>query len=446
MEVMFASCKNSPQIFLLSNTKVISYGELHEDLCTLRNTIKENFNKKQLFVIEANNNYETYLKFLSLILENHIVFLSPSYQFNDFDFRILLENETLSQFHYIPLSNMLTEVEGQSLSSHPLIKKQIEAGQPGFIVRTSGTSGKKFKFILHAPDKFIKKNYQTRNHFETTLAFFPADSIAGIETLLEVVTFSNKLVTDSDKLTPAGVSELIEKYNIDYLHATPSFLNLMLITGVFSKNLTSLKKIGFGSEPISKMTILEIKKKLPSVEFKHIYGMSEIGLLSTITNQEDPSTFRFDNKINQERVINNELEVQSPTKSIGYLNYENIEDPWFKTEDVVSIDTNGFLKVIGRADDLINMAGKKFYPSEVEDLFLKMADVQDVVVVTEKNDIVGNIIIAKFFIDQSINESEFRQSLKTYCESEVPQFMCPHKVILLKEPPVTSRFKKSRTS
>lgn len=444
MELLTASWKNSAKPFLISNSEVITYGKLHEDLTSMRNELNQHFSEKQLFVVEALNNYETYLKFLSLILENHIVFLSPAYQFNDVEFRAMLSSETQSRFLYIPQGHMLAGVIGQSSTTHSLIQNQLDNNQAAFIVRTSGTSGKKFKFILHEPSRFISKYELTGNYFAKTLAFFPADSIAGIETLLEVIFFSNIVVTEADKLTPTHVGELIHKHQIDYLHATPSFLNLMLIAGAFSQDLSALRLIAFGSEPVSVNTMMEIKNKQGHISFKHIYGMSEIGLLATITNQMNPSTFILDDKINRGQIINHELEIQSDTQSLGYLNYDNTKGAWFKTGDVVAIESDGFMKVIGRVDDLINMAGKKFYPSEVEDLLIKMPGVLDVAVLSEKNEIIGNVIIAKFFNDSSIDEFTFRAALKNYCENQMPAFMCPHKVILLKEPPITSRFKKSR--
>lgn len=445
MELLTASWKNSAEPFLISNSQVISYGKLHEDLIATRKILNNSFFKKQLFVLESKNNYDTYLKFLSLILEKHIVFLSPSYQFNDLNFRDMLEEETESQFNYIPLDCMFAGVESKSLTTHPLILKQLENNHSAFIVRTSGTSGKKFKFILHDPARFIKKYELVSSRFIKNLAFFPADSIAGIENLLEAITFSNTLVIDNDNLTPVHVGELVDKHQIDYLFVTPSFLNLMLIAGVFSKKLSSLKCIAFGSEPVSVNTLMEIKNKRPHIEFKHIYGMSEIGLLATITNQSNPTTLLLDEKINKGQIINNELSIQSLTMGLGYLNYDNTEGPWFNTGDVVSVENDGFMKVIGRVDDLINIAGKKFYPSEVEDLLIKMPGVLDVAVATEKNEIIGNIIIAKFFIDPALEEFTFRAALKNYCENHMPSFMHPHRVILLKEPPITTRFKKSRT-
>lgn len=438
--------KNSSRPFLISSSDVISYGKLHEDLSSSRIELIKAFPTRQLFVVESTNSYSTYLKFLSLIAEGHIVFLSPAYQFNDVDYRKMIENEMQSTFHYVPIDkNIWDNTSGTSSSHHPLIKKQLSQNKPAFIVRTSGTSGKKFKFILHDPALFFKKHEAIETHYEKTLAFFPADSIAGIETLIEVIVNESTLFIEAGKITPSEVARLIDHHGLDYLHVTPSFLNLMLITGAFSKCLDSLKKIAFGSEPVSMNTIMEIKLKLPKVSFKHIYGMSEIGLLETFTNQNNPSLFTFNEKFNSTRMINDELEVQSSTQSLGYINYDNHEGPWFKTGDVISISDDSAMKIVGRMDDLINMAGKKFYPSDVEDLLIKMPGVLDVVVLSEKNEIIGNVIIARFFIDSSIDEFTFRANLKNHCEEFIPPHMYPHKIILLKEPPITSRFKKSRT-
>lgn len=447
METLIASWKDSPKSFLISGSLIVSYGKFYDDLLKMRLEIKKCFNEKQLFVIESANNYETYLKFLTLILERHIVFLVPSYQFGDTDYWEMLEKETQSKFLRVPAGMMFTGVTGISSTENPLLLSQLASNSAAFLVRTSGTSGKKFKFILHNPLPFMEKYRLAGNQYKITMAFFPADSIAGIETLLETFTYSTTLITDSDKLTPLHVKELLEKHQIDYFFTTPSFLNLMLITNVFSQtSLKALKAIAYGSEPISANTLLEIRNKLNHIEFNHKYGMSEIGILVSSTNQVDPSMFMLDEKINQKRIVDGVLEINTPTKCIGYLNYQNAEGPWFRTGDVVAFDPDGFMKIIGRSDDLINVAGRKFYPSEVEDLLIKIEGTKDVVVISEKNEIIGNILIAKFFIDQNIDEMEFRKKLKIYCENHVPHFMCPHKVLFLTEPPITSRFKKSRTA
>ena len=445
METLVESWKNQNAIFLISGNQQISYAEFYNDLVKLRSLIRKHFKKPALFVVESFNSYETYLKFLALILEKHIVFLSPEFQFNDNHYRKMLEEETSSAFNYVPAGQSLIAGTDFSVSRNELLLKQMSSHSSGFIVRTSGTSGKKFKFILHSPGLFIKKYKVIKNHFKTTLAFSPVDSIAGIETLLEVLTHSNTLVTDVNKLTPLFVGELIELRQIDYFQTTPSFLNLMLIARVFSTaKLSELKKIAYGSEPALKAPLNEIKKQLPHTEFKHTYGMSEFGILATVTNQDDPTTFILDTKINEGRVTEGVLEIKVNTLAIGYLNYQNTKGPWFKTGDVPSFEDNGFMKIIGRADDLINLAGRKFYPSEVEDLLIHISGVSDVAVFSEKNEIVGNIIVANFYLKKHVDESDFRRAFKIYCEEHVPNFMVPHKVLILKNPPITSRFKKSR--
>lgn len=446
MEALFLSWVNSTQTFNISDKVSYTYGQLYTDVINAREKVSTKFSKKQLIVLEAANDYKTYVKFLALLLERHCVFMSASYQFNDIAFRDLLKSELNSSPLYLASEKDFSDLKdlgeiNSSLLNDVLLREDTHP----FIVRTSGTSGNKFKFICHDASNFILKYKTIGNHFHTTISFSPADTIAGIETLLEVITHHNTLVSDSDKMTPAKIADYIESFKVDYFQTTPSFLNLMLVAKVFnSEKMKSLVKIAYGSEPSLTSSLLAIKKEVPQITFKHTYGMSEIGILNTITDQDDPSRFYFDEKINQSKIENDLLFIKAPTQMLGYFNYPNDNSEWFKTGDVAKKSADGYIKILGRADDLINMAGRKFYPYEVEDLLIRAEDALDVSVSTQKNDLIGNIIIAKFFLDESIDESFFRERLKKHCEEHVPYFMCPHKVYITREPFITSRFKKER--
>lgn len=446
MESLFASWKDSSKKFLISGSLEITYGKFFDDLAKSRSLLRNKYTNSEIFALEALNNYSTYLKFISLILEKHIVFLVPSYQFNDPQYFDFLETETQSTYIKIAASDELTDTQTKSSSENSLILAELNSGHAAFIVRTSGTSGKKFKFILHNPLLFIKKYKQVKNQYKSILTFFPVDSIAGIETLLETITHSSQLINASDKITPQHISELIEAHQVDFFHTTPSFLNLMLIAGCFSKyNLSPLKKLAYGSETMTPPTLEKIQKLCPHIEFIHKYGMSEIGVLATITNPNACTTFKLDEQINQSRVVDNMLEIKSSTQCHGYLNHQiTDEGPWFKTNDAVEISTDGYMKIIGRSDDLINVSGKKFYPSEVEDLLIQIEGVEDIVVRSSAHEIIGNVIIAHFYLGPQVNEDEFRKAFKIYCETHVPAYMCPQKIVILNAPPINSRFKKSR--
>lgn len=445
MEALYQSWQNSKRLFNITTEESKSYADLFLDVKNSREKLKQRFKGQELFVLEAANDYQTFIKFLSCLLEKKVVFMSAAYQFQDPEFRSLLENETQSHFLYIASNQSLENASGESNTNNALIKAAQEKGLPVFLVRTSGTSGNKFKFIAHDADNFIKKYHQVKNHFDKTIAFSPADTIAGVETLLEAITHQNVLVSDKDKITPHKAAELIARFQVDYFQTTPSFLNLMLIAKAFDPaKMSGLKKVAYGSEPALSSSLLAIKNSLPNLEFKHTYGMSEIGILATITDQADPGRFSFNESINQSKIEEDSLYILTSTRMLGYLNYANQPEGWFKTGDAAKRDEDGYIKILGRSDDLINLAGRKFYPHEVEDLLIRVAGAEDVSVIAEKNALIGNIIVAKFLISENEDEDQFRERLKIFCEKSLPTFMCPHKIIVTREPFITSRFKKER--
>jgi acyl-coenzyme A synthetase/AMP-(fatty) acid ligase len=317
--------------------------------------------------------------------------------------------------------------------------------QSRFLVRTSGSSGKKFKFILHDPLLFIKKYQRIGNHFQKTFAFSPAESIAGIETLLETVGHGNELVCAGDRVSPRTVSDLVQKYQIDYFQTTPTFLNLWMMSGELRpEKLGSLKKIAFGSEPPQRVVLNFLREKLPGIQLVHTYGMSEIGIQKTLTCVEDPTLLLLDEHFNPGRLNEGMIEVQSLTPMISYLNHPTEESPWFKTLDQ-AVEEKNFWRVKGRNSDMINLAGRKFFPIELEEILMDLPGILDVSVAREENEIIGNIIVATITISPDENEADFRKSLKSFCHERVPFYMHPQKVFLKKEIPMNPRFKKIRT-
>jgi O-succinylbenzoic acid--CoA ligase len=64
-----------------------------------------------------------------------------------------------------------------------------------------------------------------------------------------------------------------------------------------------------------------------------------------------------------------EILVRGPTVSPGYLDpADNVrrEDGWLRTGDLGRLDTEGFLYIMGRHDDMIITGGENVYPAEVE--------------------------------------------------------------------------------
>ena len=56
-------------------------------------------------------------------------------------------------------------------------------------------------------------------------------------------------------------------------------------------------------------------------------------------------------------------------------------DGWFKTGDIVRMDSEGYVYIVDRQKDMINVAGEKVYPREVEEVLYAYPGVADATVV-----------------------------------------------------------------
>jgi malonyl-CoA/methylmalonyl-CoA synthetase len=69
-------------------------------------------------------------------------------------------------------------------------------------------------------------------------------------------------------------------------------------------------------------------------------------------------------------------------------------DGWFRTGDIGEFDADGYLRIVGRAKELIITGGFNVYPREVEDVLLTHPGVAEVAVVGEPSDEWGEVVVA----------------------------------------------------
>ncbi|MES2527131.1 MAG: AMP-binding protein [Bdellovibrionota bacterium] len=424
--------------FLVSDSESLTYPELDKK----KNDLIQRLGKPKPVLLEADRNINTVVRFLSLIEGGHTVLMVPSWDFKDAEFRAQLKQ--LSQTDFLPWGMASELPEGEAKTFHSLIRKGLENKSGRFLVRTSGSSGK-FKLVLHDPELFFRKYKLIGKHFERTFFFSPADSIAGVETILEAYSHRASVAFVSGKISPALVAQTLKSQSVDYFQTTPTFLNLMMLSGVFrTEKPEKLLKIAFGSEPAQASVLSHIKEKWSEVSLLQTYGMSEIGIQKTLFT-DDPVYFHLDEKHNPGRIKNGLLEISSLTPLVAYLNFDSqiTSDGWFMTHDEVR-EKGKQLSVPGREGELLNIAGRKFFPSEVEEFLMKVSGILDVIVRAEKDEFAGTILHAEIFIDPEVSETEMRKKLKDFLGASVPPHMHPQKITIGTELPQNGRFKKMR--
>ena len=315
---------------------------------------------------------------------------------------------------------------------------------PGLVLFTSGTSGEP-KAAVHDLLALLEK-FKTRRKALRTLNFLLFDHWGGLNTMFHILSNGGVVITTKDR-KPENVCKLIEKHKIELLPASPTFLNLMLLSGAYKNyDMNSLKIISYGTEPMPESTLKRLKIIFPEVKLLQTYGLIELGVMRSKSEKDDSLWVKVGGDGYNTRVVDGMLEIKAKSAMLGYLNAPSpfTEDGWFKTGDVVEVNGE-YIKILGRKSEIINVGGDKVYPQEVESVIQEMDNIADVKVYGEKNPIIGNMVCAKVVLFVDENRKEFVTELKQFCAMRMKKFMVPVKVEFSDEKLYGERYKKVRS-
>ena len=327
--------------------------------------------------------------------------------------------------------------------SHNMIDNLIEKNSSGLILFSSGSTGKP-KAMVHNLDTLINSFKDKKEKSMNMLVFLMFDHIGGLNTVFNALCMGACLIIPKIK-DAKTICELIEKYKIMVLPSSPTFLNLILISEEYKNyDLSSLRMITYGTETMPQSLLLKLKEVFPKVKFLQTFGTSETGI-STTSSKSSNSLFMKLEDINGEyKIVENELWLRSKTQVLGYLNASMdsfTSDGWFKTGDLVEVDGE-YIKIIGRAKEVINVGGQKVLPAEVESIILEMEEISDCMVYGEKNAITGQTVVCDVVLNKNIEN--IKKRVRVFCKDRLDAYKIPTKVNVVDKTNFSDRFKKIR--
>ena len=339
--------------------------------------------------------------------------------------------------------------------SPPLITLRSQK-KSGLVLFSSGSTGKP-KAMVHDLDRLLSAYAAKRSNHLRILLFLVADHIGGLNTLFHGFSSGAALVIPQGR-DPASICHTIAEAGAHILPATPTFLNLLLMSGVSLRgDLRSLRMITYGTEPMSEALLARLRQALPWVRFVQTFGTSETGISQTVSRSSSSTFMKFDDPNHELKIVGGQLWIRSRTQILGYLGDENggtsngvgpDGDGWFCTGDLVETDRDGFLKIVGRQSDAINVAGQKVMPSEVEAAIMQVPEVSDCVVHGEENAITGQTVVARIVATHGSGngsgDEAFKRRIRRYCRSHLESFKVPSRVRFAERPSISDRLKRLR--
>jgi acyl-CoA synthetase (AMP-forming)/AMP-acid ligase II len=324
-----------------------------------------------------------------------------------------------------------------------LLIEFCQRAAPGLVLFSSGSTGKP-KGILHDFKRVIEK-FRKQRAPVVAIPFLMIDHFGGINTILGITSSLGTVVTVADR-SVASICAAIQKYKVELLPATPSFLTLMMASQLHSRyDLSSLKRITYGTEVMPQSTLDRVRAQFPGVDLLQTYGLSEVGVLRSQSREDGSLWVRVGGEGFQTKVVDGVLWIKSQYAMVGYLNAPSEFDTngWFNTQDQVEVDGDYF-RILGRVTDMINVAGQKVFPAEIESVILEVANVRDVAVFGEKHNLLGNIVVAKIVLDDQESLDSVKKRVRKACLGKLSPFKVPTKIVLTDGVLHTARQKKIR--
>jgi acyl-CoA synthetase (AMP-forming)/AMP-acid ligase II len=137
-----------------------------------------------------------------------------------------------------------------------------------------------------------------------------------------------------------------------------------------------------------------------------------------------------------------EIWVRGATVTSGYLNNPQANsasfvDGWFRSGDLGSRDTDGYLFVKGRLKEIINHGGEKISPGDIEAALLSNSKVLEATSFGESDAMYGETVQAAVILRPGMNATE--DELRDYCHTKLSAFELPERIHVVADFPRTAK-------
>jgi long-chain acyl-CoA synthetase len=240
--------------------------------------------------------------------------------------------------------------------------------------------------------------------------------------------------------------ELAQEHRTQITAVVPSMLQLLLAQPLEDYDLAELRYIVSGGAPLSPEVAQELIRRLPHVEVREGYGLTESSALVTST---PPGESRLGSvgkavpgievRIDGDEEVG-EICIRSPSVMLGYWGQpeataEAIEDGWLRTGDLGYLDDDGYLYVVDRKKDLIIRGGFNVFPRDVEDALLEHPAVAAAGVVGRPDEAHGEEVVA--FVELQRGEDVQADELVAWSKARIGGYKYPRQVHVVVSLPLT---------
>lgn len=324
------------------------------------------------------------------------------------------------------------------------------------ILYTSGTTGVPKGAmltglgIIHSATSFVHK--MGLGPQDKTIVTVPMNHVTGLVACIHTAIRAAGTIIAMRAFKAPRFLELAARERMTFSVMVPAMYNLCLHQADLSDfELSAWRLGGFGGAPMPAATIERLAAALPGLGLMNVYGATEVS---------SPATFMPTDQIAARRLsvgqpapgaeihIMDDAGREVPAGEAGELwirgamvvpgYWRNPEADarefvagFWKSGDIGSIDSEGYVHVFDRKKDMINRGGHKIYTAQVESALSAVSGVLEAAVVAKPCPILGERVHAVISVKP---EGVTEAALRAHCAAQLSDYQCPESYTLITDP------------
>jgi long-chain acyl-CoA synthetase len=324
---------------------------------------------------------------------------------------------------------------------------KLDANRAAAIVYTSGTTGLPLGVTLSHGNVVsnirAKTRYTGMRPEDRVLLFVPMFHCFGQNAVLNSVLNTGATAVLMREFSLDGVLEAISRHGVTMFFGVPTTY-ILLLECASPEELRSVRYY-FSAAATMPREVARRWRATYGVAIHEGYGLTETSPFASYNHETEYRLGSIGTPIEgvEMKIVDvddgrdlpdgeiGEIAVRGPNVMLGYWNRPEetrraIVEGWFHTGDLGHFDGDGYFFLVDRLKDMINVAGLKVYPAEVEDVLYGHAGVSEAAVIGAEDAVTGERVEARVVARPGHAVSE--EALLAHCRREIASYKVPSRV------------------
>ena len=453
--------------------RAIAYSELSERIESLAGHLQAVCGVKRgdRVLLDMQNGHDFVVAFFGILFADAVVVpLSPlniaeelRHYVADSDARVALtEPDLAGRFSALPLEHLVVAGETKTAGSRPR-PRSSRAGDLCLMPYTSGSTGRpKGCMHTHATVKHNVLGAALWKHIDehtVALATAPFFHVTGLVHSFLASIYAGGTMVIQRRWEPAAAAELVERHRCTHWDNVPTMVvDLLSNPRALEHDVSSLKWI-FGGGAAMPEAIAQKLFEICGVRYLEGYGLTETISQTHINPPQNPKkqclgipTFDTEALVvdpGNFRVLapgeQGEIVVRGPQLFTGYWkNERSYRESWvniggrdyFRTGDLGRMDEDGYFFISDRLKRMINAAGMKVWPAEVEAAMYRHPAIQECCIIAAPDERRGETV--KLVAVLKPGEKAVPEEIIAWARTQMAAYKVPRKIEFIDALPRTA--------